>query len=181
MSSGLRTSYQEVLNREPDATLYVLGYPHIFPLQNCSTTGSGWFAALVAEQSQTALWPTYAQQAEDAGLTDVEAHVAPAHAPTISDDEAVFTNTFENNLNLAISDAVDAVQSANPTRHIVFVSATQPGGPFEGHQLCSDNPYFNGLDAVTPGNTFHPTSEGQGAYEQIALAALAAHQPQYIG
>ncbi|HSW81229.1 MAG TPA: SGNH/GDSL hydrolase family protein [Candidatus Saccharimonas sp.] len=181
VGTHLQASYQAALDRAPGATLYVLGYPHILPLQNCSTTGSGWFAALYAQQLVTNLHPDYVKEAKDAGLTQDEANEAANHSPAISDDEAVFSRTFENNLNLAISDAVDAVQQANPTRHIVFVSATQPGGPFDGHQLCSATPYFNGLDGANAANTFHPTAEGQGAYEQIALAALTAHQPQYVG
>jgi lysophospholipase L1-like esterase len=175
----LQTAYAALLNRAPGATLYIMGYPHILPLQDCTDTGSGaWWFAL---QAQKVADPSgYATEAVNAGLTPAEAQQAAlGSGPTISNSEAVYTNTFENNLNLTISNAVDAVNASYPGR-VVYVSTTQPDSPLEGKQLCSASPDFNGLDGAQTQNTFHPNSAGQADMAQVAFAALAAHQPQYV-
>lgn len=178
VQSSLEGAYEAFLNHATGAKLYVIGYPHILPLSDCTNTGSAWWDGLQAEH---AINPTvYAQQAEDAGLTHDEGQEAIWQIATISNAEATYTNTFENNLNLKISDAVDAVAENYPGR-IFYVSANAPGGPLVGHELCSPAPYFNGLDGADDGiNTFHPNAPGQAALAQVAKDALAVHQPQYV-
>jgi hypothetical protein len=100
-------------------------------------------------------------------------------ALTISNGEATFANTFENNLNLAISNAVTTVKAQYPGR-VVYVSTTQPGSPLEGHQLCSSSPDFNGVDGSHQEGIFHPNFDGQAGMSSIAFAALAVNQPQYV-
>lgn len=172
----LEDLYEAVLDRAPTATVYVLGYPHILPLQDCTNAGSGgWWTAL---QTMQAAFPVgFAEAAKQVGLTQSEATAAAAGPiTTITNDEAIFVNTFENQLNLAVSDAVDEVDD----ERLVYVSTTQPGSPLAGHQLCSSEPYFNGVDPLKLGDTFHPNAVGQQAMYEIAREALEDHQPQYV-
>jgi hypothetical protein len=172
----LEDLYQAVLDRAPQATVYVLGYPHILPLEDCTDAGSGgWWTALQA--MQVAFPVGFAEAAKQVGLSQSEATAAAAGSNiSITNDEAIFVNTFENQLNLVVSDAVDEVDD----ERLVFVSTTQPGSPLAGHQLCSSEPYFNGVDPLKLGDTFHPNVAGQEAMYQVAREALEDHQPQYV-
>lgn len=182
LSSGdkLGNAYRAVLDRAPNATLYVIGYPQILPLQNCHDTGSAWWLALEAayQLPPAVLVPMLT----GAGLTSSEAAAAALMgAPSITDDELIAGNQMVNQLNLAISDAAAAVnaQSAYAGR-IVYVSATAPGTPLGDRKLCSANPAFNGLDLANVGESLHPNASGQAELYLLARAALAAHQPQYV-
>lgn len=50
-------------------------------------------------------------------------------------------------------------------------NGNSPQPDFAGHQLCTSQPYVQGLDAAAP---FHPTATGQSA---IALADQAVLRP----
>jgi lysophospholipase L1-like esterase len=178
LQAKLVTSYEEVLEQAPGATVYVVGYPHILPLDDCENAGGGvWWGLLAGLQADELSHPVFASYASDAGLTFSEATSAEMLTPiTISTAEAQFVATFENELNLVISDAVDEVDE----QRLVFVSATALGSPLAGHQLCSEAPFFNGLDGAAQGNTFHPNAAGQAALAELAREALEDHQPQYV-
>jgi hypothetical protein len=56
-----------------------------------------------------------------------------------------------------------------------FVSPNYDGSPFEGHELCNDDSFFNG--ATPPPNisySFHPNAAGQDAYRQVILQHMAS-------
>lgn len=179
LDAELATVYQAILQRAPNTHIYVVGYPHILPLSDCSNAGDGsWWFALQA------LWaanPTdYKQKALGAGLTNDEANAALWAAPTISSDEVLWGRTFENKINLKVSEGVDLASVANPGR-VHFVTATAPGSPAEGHQLCSADPHFNGIDPTKPaGNMFHPNFLGQIDLYELVRTAIAVHQPAYV-
>lgn len=178
LRTKLVSSYEEVLEQAPNATVYVIGYPHILPLDDCENAGGGvWWGLLAGLQADELTHPVFASYASNAGLTFNEATSQEMlTAITISTAEAQFVATFENNLNLEISDAVDEVDD----ERLVFVSAIAPGSPFAGHQLCSGEPYFNGLKGDALGDTFHPNAAGQAAFAELAREALEDHQPQYV-
>ena len=171
--------YQGVLSKAGNAKVYVIGYPHILPLANCPNAGGGpWWGQLAALQASQTTYPAFVGLGDEAGLTSAEATSHAMEVPiNISSAEATFVSTFENELNLILSDAVDEVD--NP--RLVYVSATALGSPLTDHQLCSEEPYFNGLTGGSEqGNTFHPNHLGQEALKQLAFDALETHQPEYV-
>jgi hypothetical protein len=60
------------------------------------------------------------------------------------------------------------------SQRLHFVDAMATGSPFIGHDVCSSNPYVNGL-TLLPGDTsesFHPNVKGQQAYADLLAAAM---------
>ena len=49
-----------------------------------------------------------------------------------------------------------------------------PFDQFDGHQLCSDDPYFY-ADVSTLKYSYHPDAEGQQAYAQAVYSYMADH------
>jgi len=84
--------------------------------------------------------------------------------------------TVTSNLNTAIKNEVDAIGGS-----FTFLSATEQGSPFQGHELCrspSDTTpeYFNNFDLLTPlSYNLHPNNLGQEAYAQLVNNYLAQH------
>lgn len=79
-------------------------------------------------------------------------------------------------LNTAIKNEVEAVGY-----DFHFVSATDSGSPFIGHELCRNTSdtvpsYLNNYDSGAPEvYTFHPNEQGQQAYADLIQAYLAQH------
>jgi len=68
------------------------------------------------------------------------------------------------------ADIVAAVKAAGrPFEH------ADPYVPFEGHQLCSLHPYFNGLVKTHGSYSYNPNVTGQIAYGQAIETYLAKH------
>ena len=175
LPDALTDVYDAILAQAPNATVYVLGYPHIMPLQDCSDAGSGgWWLGL---QAAVAANPSGFKQflQESFGFSVAEADTAVSSIFTISNSETLAARNFTNALNLAISDTVDGIGGSR----LKFVSTNQPDSPLAGHELCSQDPYFHGL-SLDFGGTFHPNAAGQDAMHQVARDALAAYQPQYV-
>lgn len=66
-------------------------------------------------------------------------------------------------VNAALSEAVQAAAEQAGVEHIDLLAAS------EGHDICSDDPWVNGLDFRAPAAPFHPFAE-----EQQAVADLLA-------
>lgn len=171
--------YKAIAAQAPNAHVYVLNYPHILPQTDCSNSGeAGWWFAL---GSARLLNPAvYENMAVAAGLTAAEGDAAAGAAPTITNDEITWTRQFENSLNVAVSNGVDQANNELGGNRVHLVLTTLPGSPLEGHELCSSEPYFNGLDGAVQANTFHPNFWGQTAMYQLAREALQTHQPEYV-
>lgn len=71
--------------------------------------------------------------------------------------ETVVTS-LNNKLSAAVSDSGTGFQ---------FIDPTISGSPFEGHDLCSSESYFFGLNIAEHGFSFHPNADGQAAYEEL--------------
>ena len=79
--------------------------------------------------------------------------------------------TTGRNLTTALDEEIqDTVGILRPRLH--YVDPLAAGSPFTGHELCTDNPYFNGVDVVNKEYSFHPNALGQNAYRQLLLSAM---------
>ncbi|GAA3894152.1 hypothetical protein GCM10023084_53740 [Streptomyces lacrimifluminis] len=74
-----------------------------------------------------------------------------------------------NALNAKILENVDTVKSVNADffDRLHFVDATAEGSPFIGHDVCSDDPFVNGLILDNQLASFHPNAKGQAAYAEL--------------
>ncbi|MFD9431477.1 SGNH/GDSL hydrolase family protein [Streptomyces sp. NPDC060002] len=83
--------------------------------------------------------------------------------------------TLSGNLNTSIKTNVDVIRALGVNyQRLHFVDATISGSPFIGHDVCSSDPYVNGL-TLLPGDTaesFHPNAKGQKAYADLLAAAM---------
>lgn len=69
-------------------------------------------------------------------------------------------------LNQELSAAVSRAGS-----QFAYVDPSGPSSPFNGHELCTNSSYFNGLNGDSA-YAFHPNTRGQSAYEQVISAFL---------
>jgi hypothetical protein len=80
----------------------------------------------------------------------------------------VFTNS-EQDAARAIGTALNSAISAAVSRAgsgFTYIDPEASGSPFLGHELCTTNPYFNGVS--TPGAfSFHPNAGGEQAYADL--------------
>lgn len=67
-------------------------------------------------------------------------------------------------LNSTIDNAIESVKVAESTTRIHFVDVSS--GSFVGHDVCSSNSYFNGIDVFNPEYSIHPNTNGQKAYKE---------------
>ena len=177
LGSTLSSTYDDILSKAPNATVYVVGYPQIMPdPTNCSNplgAGVAAFNALVTAANQGG--------PSSAAATSV---VAVGHWLGVSDSlidalinagEVTFTSSemmAGRNLTIALNSKISATVSAKSSARLKFVSATAGNSPFFGHELCTSTPYFNGLDVVNQPYSFHPNQLGQDAYRQLLLLQL---------
>ncbi|MHA6757331.1 golvesin C-terminal-like domain-containing protein [Streptacidiphilus sp. PAMC 29251] len=90
-------------------------------------------------------------------LTDSSAEAAAGWMNTMSDD-----------LNASISDAIKSTVAADPGMDISFVDVRPT---FNGHEVCSDDPWLNGVVISGAGASFHPMAPGD-TEEAAQLNAL---------
>lgn len=92
----------------------------------------------------------------------------------MSGDERVAARTVTRGLNEALQSAVGRAGS-----QFEFVDADVNlygvrTSPFAGHELCSDDNYFNGI-SLPFGYSFHPNRMGQTAYAELVKEWLLVH------
>ncbi|MEV6871457.1 SGNH/GDSL hydrolase family protein [Amycolatopsis sp. NPDC051128] len=172
LGSTLSTTYDDILAKAPNAAVYVVGYPQVLPdPSNCSNplgAGITAFNALVG--------------AAKLGNSTAAASVgAVGHWLGVSDSlinalidagQVTFTSaemTAGRNLTTSLDSKISATVSAKASSRLKYVDATAAGSPFTGRELCTANPYFNGLDVVNQPYSFHPNQLGQDAYRQLLL------------
>jgi hypothetical protein len=85
----------------------------------------------------------------------------------LSDSEEQAARDVADKLNIAVE---AAVQTAGPSFH--FVNPNSGLGLFGGHEICTSDPYFFGLNITNRAYSFHPNAEGQAAYAQTLEYAI---------
>lgn len=83
---------------------------------------------------------------------------------------------LQGELNTKISNSVQEVRAMRQDyfNRLTFINADGPSSPFHGKHICSSDPYFNGLNLVNTGHSFHPNAKGQIAYASLIAATINA-------
>lgn len=169
--SGLLGVYAKIKTKAPNAKVYVLGYPQLLPEQGCKYTDD-WMRtfAFLAETANDGV-----QKSIDTlrGLGSI------GHIPQATIDELIATGKFEFNaaetatarllvqkLDVKIQQTVASLNDS----HFVYIDPLATNSPFIGHELCTSQSYFNGLDATNEPYSFHPNPLGQEAYYGLFIA-----------
>lgn len=140
----LEEVYTSILEQAPNAQVYVVGYPHLVPVdENGEGVGGLNCVYLTENLSGDARAVRNSTSLLNERISDVVSE--------IRDDSSV-----DHRLNL----------------HFVDVNPTN--SPFEGHDIClSGNPYFNNIGFSDPKGWFHPNEDGHTAYAAIISEAIA--------
>jgi len=96
--------------------------------------------------------------------------------PFFSESRKQKAINLATSLNTTIQNNVNTIRSLNTgySQRLKFVDAMAVGSPFIGHDVCSSEPYVNGL-FLPPGDTsesFHPNTKGQKAYADLLAANM---------
>jgi lysophospholipase L1-like esterase len=173
LGTALNQVYNTILNDAPDATVYVLGYPELLSGdQDCT---------YVQGQQQLEWILEVANAINNSHLADVRSFLE-AHGFTESQVDDVIANggnvQFTQDEQAAAHDLVvaldnkikDTIGTIRP--RLRYVDPLASGSPFAGHQLCTMDQYFTGVDLAHPTYSFHPNALGQEAYRQLLLSAV---------
>ncbi|HEU5121943.1 MAG TPA: hypothetical protein VFT59_03785 [Candidatus Saccharimonadales bacterium] len=76
-----------------------------------------------------------------------------------------------NLINGAIENAVHIVNAQNSTTRLHYVDVND--GAFVGHDICSSDSYFNGIDVFNPEYSLHPNNNGHIAYAEDFLEVIS--------
>lgn len=135
--------YELIQRDAPNASIYVLLYPHLFndepgPSQ-CDIYGIS------------------------VGFNRIGAHIF------ISQANQQFINSAADQLDAEIIAQVEQAQAAGVKVTYIDPRLLFDGGG-QGHGVCSDQPWINGLHLATNGTpapeSFHPNADGQAAFEE---------------
>lgn len=173
MGSTLSSLYDAILAHAPNAKIYVLGYPMLLPGSGCSQTDANMQALSVLAARAAANDPlaiatlTTVGQGQSLDPPDMVT-LLRSGSVQFSNDEQALIHDFVTDLNAKISATV-----ASKGGRMQFIDPTATDSPFMGHELCTNNPYFNSLVVGTaPEYSFHPNSQGQAAYRQLLVAHI---------
>lgn len=175
----LKTTYDQILQKAPNATIYVVGYPQLLPASGCSKPGmQGADAAAKALydylKSKGASDELLATSFQSWMKTNQRVDISYAEALAFVEEPKVTFNNTEilaarqlvTKLDSRIKAQVAAANAAGGNGRLVYVDPTVKSSPFVKHELCTDKPYFNGLvidPSATDLNTeysFHPNRLG---------------------
>jgi lysophospholipase L1-like esterase len=84
-----------------------------------------------------------------------------------TDSEKTAANQIVDGLNSALAIAV-----SNQGSGFEFINPNAEGSPFIGHELCTEDPYFFGLNISEHRFSFHPNAAGQNAYANLVKNSL---------
>lgn len=146
--TNLYNSLNGTAGMAPAAKLLVVGYPQLFPSYGSISGGCTWGSALPPPIN-------------GAGTPSGRA---------VSSTEVGTIRSLTTQMNDLIQTAVDNTGNSN----VIFVD---PTSAFGGHQLCTSNPWMNGVmlnaDPVYIAGSYHPNAAGQAAYESAVAAKIA--------
>jgi hypothetical protein len=170
LGSVLSTTYNTILTQAPNANVYVVGYPQVIPDPSvCSNALGSWLAA----------FNTLVGSAHNGDQSAVDVVMAIGHLAAVADTlinalitagQVTFTSaemSTARNLTAALDSKISATVGAVVNSRLKYVDAIATGTPFAGHELCTVDPYFNGLDTINRDYSFHPNQEGQDAYRRL--------------
>lgn len=151
LPSKLVETYKEILQRTPNAKIYVLGYPHVIADKKDGDANDARCSYMYGPHPSGNEW------------ADVEA-----------------ARDIVTKLNKAILDNVAAVRALNTdyNQRLKYVPLDGPNSPFNGHEICgSGTSWFQNVDQAgsNPNYVFHPNKLGQElGYAVAASTAINA-------
>lgn len=171
MGDRLVETYAAVHNAALNARVIVGGYPQLLPQSMACGQTDGWMAyfamqvALAHAGESDAIGVVYGI-GRRVGLSESEIEaLIDAGTVVFSSEEVAVARALTIQLNERAEWAI--AQIGQPW--IEYRDPLVPSSPFMGNELCSATPYFNGLDAINPGYSYHPNGQGQYAYAQIFI------------
>lgn len=176
LGDKLSSIYDTILAAAPNATVYVVGYPQILPNPSiCPNPLDAGVAILntvvgMAHAGDNAAVATVYLVGQSAKLSDSQIQTL------ISAGEVTFTATeieTARQLTTGLNNRISQVITGKLSPRLRMIAATNTGSPFYGHELCTSNPFFNGLDLVNPVYSFHPNKKGQNAYARLIVDFLS--------
>ena len=98
----------------------------------------------------------------------------PQVAPEPGVSCTFFTNSEKEAAREVVSSLDGAIKEGVEARGSLFhyVDPNVIGSPFEGHELCMTESYFNGLEIPEHNYSFHPNKRGQQAYAELIAEVL---------
>lgn len=150
LPASLEGTYRKILEKAPNAKIYVLGYPQIAPIK-------------------TAVDPVDLR----CGYLYLSGYDPTGTIPRNWED-AQAAHDIVTRLNTKISQIVYNVRlmGSNNLR-LQYVEVNGTSSPFAGHTVCSapGESYFNNIDQWVghPGYALHPNEKGQQAYANLLL------------
>lgn len=181
LDSKLQAAYRAILKQAPNAKLYVIGYPQLLSSrQQCTSTNAGMGALdelLQAAKSKDPFIGELARQkivalARDGGLSEAEIKKIKGRVE-FNRSEQTLMRDFASGIDARVQAMVRRVSLTNPGR-ITYIDPLGPKSPFTGHELCTVNSHFNGVDVVHPAYSFHPNAAGAADYKQLIAPYLTA-------
>lgn len=180
MSGSLSNVYNQILQKAPNAKVYVVGYPQLLSQQGCSQTDE-WMQTFntLAATAKTNVVSAGAITAigKAAGLDDAQINqLINSGTVEFSSAEVATARNLVTQLDATIKSTVESINSPR----LVYVDPTAEGSPFIGHELCTSQPYFNGVNLnLAKANTdfdaefsFHPNQLGvtEGYYRLLSAS-----------
>ena len=164
-----------IRDRAPNAKVYAIGYPQLLPSQGCSQT-DGWMAALnelmlSAHNGNAAAIDLVVAIGYAGNIPDTKIYEAiAAGVVEFSSAETATVRSLVTELNAAIADAVAVINQP----WLTYINPFASGSLFVGHELCTTQPFFHGLDVVNIEHSYHPNSMGQEAYQNLVSQHLVS-------
>lgn len=170
LGNKLKDVYTQVLQKAPNAKVYVVGYPQLLPEKGCSKT-DGWMETFdtLARQAQRGVPAAVAAITEigkSSKLTDAQIkQLIRSGKVEFNQNEVKTARNLVSTLDAKIKATVKAVNN----NRLVYVDPLVKNSPFIGHELCTDKQYFNGV-VINPAMaksgydieySFHPNQLGQ--------------------
>ena len=151
--SRLATLYEDILSAAPNAQVYVMGYPYLFP-QNAAT-------------SCAAEGPVF-----EAGPKLVK----DANILVYNLDSDEYSAAEQAGLRVTF------INPTNPSARLTDPTDQKLGNllNFDSHNVCGDSPWIHGIIVLPTSDTirsFHPNYQGNSAYAALLALYLKEYQP----
>ena len=93
----------------------------------------------------------------------------PGLIPPVVNEDCFIQQAAIEPLRLGLTKLNTAMQQAAKEAQVEFVSTNNA---IKGHELCSAEPWVNGLNLGNPNASLHPTAEGQAAVATAVVSAI---------
>lgn len=158
---------ESATNRAP---IVLLGYPKLLPDNGCSLT-----AGFLSTMAQAMAKAAHGDGAS-IGLIKTLGRIAQLSDTRINQliqkGKIEITPAETQAVNRGVTALNKVLAYVAKIQPAYFIDPTLATSPFQDHNLCSKNPFFNGVNTDHQSYSFHPNAFGQKAYEKLVLQQL---------